>query len=137
MKPQHAQLLAEDLSEEQAVKYIDCFLMFYIRTADRLQRTAPWLNNLEGGIDYLRDVVLHDKLGIAEELERDMQNIVGTYQCEWKTTIQDDEKLKRFRHFVNTDQTDPNIVMVAERGQRRPAYDHERERLIPLDFVSS
>ncbi len=136
MKPQHAQLLAEDLNEELAVKYLDRFLMFYIRTADRLQRTAPWLNNLEGGIDYLRAVIIDDKLGIGAELERDMQHIVGTYQCEWRTTIQDEEKLKRFRHFINTDQPDPNIVMVEQRGQKRPAYDNERERMIPVDLIT-
>jgi nitrite reductase (NADH) large subunit len=135
MKPQHAQLLAEDLSEEMVVKYVDRFLMFYIRTADRLQRTAGWLNNLEGGMDYLRQVIIEDKLGICEELERDMQNIIGAYQCEWKTTINDDEKLKRFRHFINTDQPDPNIVKVEERGQMRPAYENERELSIPADFI--
>ena len=137
MKPQHAQLLAEDLSEEMVVKYVDRFLMFYIRTADRLQRTAGWLNNLEGGIEYLKQVVIEDKLGIGEELEQDMRNIVGAYQCEWKTTINDEEKLKRFRHFVNTDQSDPNIVKVEERGQKRPAYENERELLIPTDFVAA
>jgi nitrite reductase (NADH) large subunit len=136
MKPQHAQLLAEDLSEELAVKYLDRFLMFYIRTADRLQRTAPWLNNLDGGIDYLKQVIIDDKLGIGAELERDMQNVVSTYQCEWQTTIQNEEKLKRFRHFINTDQPDPNIVMVEERGQKRPAYASEREPLIPVDLIS-
>jgi nitrite reductase (NADH) large subunit len=135
MKPQHAQLLAEDLDEATVVKYLDRFLMFYIRTADRLQRTATWLNNLEGGIDYLKQVVVEDKLGICEELERDMQSIVGTYQCEWKTTIQDDEKLKRFRHFINTDQPDPNIVNVEQRGQKRPAYANERELLIPANLI--
>jgi nitrite reductase (NADH) large subunit len=135
MKPQHAALLAEDLDEETAVKYTDRFLMFYIRTADRLQRTASWLNNLEGGIDYLKQVIIEDKLGICAELERDMDRVVGSYQCEWKTTIDDGEKLKRFRHFVNSDEPDPNIINVVERGQKRPALAHERETLIPVDFI--
>jgi nitrite reductase (NADH) large subunit len=135
MKPQHAQLLAEDLDEATVVKYLDRFLMFYIRTADRLQRTANWLNNLEGGMTYLKQVILEDKLGICEELERDMENIVGTYQCEWSTTLLDEEKLKRFRHFINTDEPDPNIIKVSERGQKRPAYESERELLIPVDFI--
>ena len=43
MTPEHAQLLAGDLDDETLVRYIDRFLMFYIRTADRLQRTAPWV----------------------------------------------------------------------------------------------
>lgn len=135
MKPQHAQLLAEDLDEETVVKYVDRFLMFYIRTADRLQRTATWLNNLEGGMDYLKQVVSEDKLGICAELEQDMQSIVGSYQCEWRTTIADEEKLKRFRRFVNSDEPDPNIVKVLERGQKRPAYPAERELLIPVDLT--
>ena len=135
MKPQHAQLLAEDLDEETVVKYVDRFLMFYIRTADRLQRTATWLNNLEGELQYLKQVIIEDKLGICAELEQDMQNIVGSYQCEWRTTIEDEEKLKRFRRFVNSDAQDPNIVKVLERGQKRPAYPAERELLIPVDLT--
>jgi nitrite reductase (NADH) large subunit len=136
MKPQHAQLLAEDLDEAMVVKYVDRFLMFYIRTADRLQRTATWLNNLDGGLDYLKQVIIEDKLGICAELERDMQAIVGSFQCEWRTTLQDEEKLKRFRHFVNSDQPDPNIVRVLQRGQRRPAaVPYEREPLVPVDLV--
>lgn len=135
MKPQHAQLFAEDLTEEQVIRYLDRFLMFYIRTAERLQRTSTWLNNLEGGIGYLREVVIEDRLGIGEELERDMQRIVGTYQCEWRATLEDESKLQRFRHFINSDQADPNIVTVEERGQKRPAYDNERKVLIPVELV--
>ncbi|MBP9046185.1 MAG: nitrite reductase large subunit NirB, partial [Moraxellaceae bacterium] len=101
MKPRHAELLAGDLDTATLVKYIDRFLMFYIRTADRLQRTSVWRDNLEGGLKYLQDVIINDSLGLAAELEADMQHLVDTYQCEWKTTIEDPEKLKRFRHFVN------------------------------------
>ena len=127
-KPQHAILFAEDLSEAQVVKYLDRFLMFYIRTADRLQRTASWLNNLDGGIDYLRDVIIADSLGIGAELEGDMARVLGTYQCEWKATLDDPEKLQRFRHFVNSDQLDPNLVYIEERGQKRPAFAHEKAK---------
>ncbi len=126
MKPQHALLFAQDLSEEQVIQYVDRYLMFYIRTADRLQRTATWLNNLEGGIDYLREVIIEDSLGIAAELEADMARTLDAYQCEWKATLDDPEKLRRFRHFVNTDQPDPNLVYVEERGQKRPAFAHEK-----------
>ena len=100
--------------------------MFYICTADRLERTAAWLNKLEGGIDYLKQVVIHDSLGICAELEVQMQHLVNTYQCEWKATIKDPEKMKRFRHFVNSEESDPNIITVEERGQHRPAYEHEK-----------
>ncbi|MBC8132820.1 MAG: nitrite reductase large subunit [Deltaproteobacteria bacterium] len=130
MKPQHAQLFATDLDEQTLVKYLDRFLMFYIRTADRLQRTATWFNNLEGGMDYLREVIIDDKLGIATELEAEMAHVVGTYQCEWKTTLQDPDKMARFRPFVNSDAPDPSIVFVPERAQMRPAYTHEKRALL-------
>ncbi len=130
MKPRHADLFATDLDDETLIKYIDRFLMFYIKTADRLQRTSVWMENLEGGLDYLREVIIEDKLGIAEELEQQMAHVVGTYQCEWKTTINDEEKLKRFRQFVNSEAEDSAVVFVKERGQRRPATEDEKLNLI-------
>ncbi len=128
MKPRHADLFATDLDTATLVKYIDRFLMFYVRTADRLQRTSTWLESLEGGLTYVQDVVINDSLGIAEELEAQMQHVVDTYQCEWKTALSDSEKLKRFRQFVNSDQQDSNVVFVQERGQVRPADDAEKRR---------
>jgi nitrite reductase (NADH) large subunit len=128
MKPRHADLLASDLDRQTLVRYIDRFLMFYVRTADRLQRTAGWLENLEGGLDYLRAVVCDDSLGIAAELEGAMQHVIGTYECEWKKAVEDPATLRRFRHFVNSDALDSNIVLVEERGQRRPATADERIR---------
>ena len=127
MKPRHADLFATDLDDETLIKYIDRFLMFYVRTADRLQRTSVWMDNLEGGLDYLKEVVIDDSLGICNELEAQMQAVVDTYQCEWKSAIEDPEKLKRFRQFVNApDAKDPNVIFVEERGQHRPANDDER-----------
>ncbi len=133
IRPQHAQLIAEDIDKETLIKYIDRFLMFYIRTANRLERTATWLNKLEGGIDYLKQVVIDDSLGICAELEAEMAHQVETYACEWKTTIADPTKLMRFRHFVNSDQPDPSLMQVAERGQKRPAFDHEKELVATRD----
>ncbi|MBO1436873.1 nitrite reductase large subunit NirB [Meiothermus sp. CFH 77666] len=133
MKPRHADLLAADLDEETLVRYIDRFLMFYIRTADRLQRTSVWLEKLEGGIEYLRQVIVEDKLGIGGELEAQMAQIIASYQDEWATTLQDPEKLKRFRHFVNSEEPDENIVRVEVRGQYRPAYDFERLTALPMN----
>jgi len=127
IKPRHADLLVKDIDDATLVKYIDRFLMLYIRTGDRLQRTSTWLDNLEGGIDYVKQVVCEDSLGIGAELEADMQKLVDTYECEWKKTINDPESLKRFSHFVNSDQPDRNVVFVAERGQIRPARADERE----------
>jgi len=121
MKPKHASLLKTDLSDEELIRFIDRFLMFYIRTGDRLQRTSTWLENLEGGIDYLRRVVCEDSLGIGAELEADMQKHVESYECEWKKAIETPAILKRFRHFVNTDAPDPDIEFVTERGQPIPA----------------
>ena len=130
MKPRHADLFATDLDDETLIKYIDRFLMFYVRTADRLQRTSVWMGTLEGGLDYLKQVVIEDSLGIAAELEEQMDSIVGSYQCEWKTTVEDPEKLKRFRQFVNSKAEDREIIFVEERGQPRPATDDERKQLL-------
>ena len=130
MKPRHAELFATDLDDETLIKYIDRFLMFYIRTADRLQRTSVWRENLEGGLDYLKDVIINDSLGIAEELEAQMAHVVGTYQCEWKTTIENETRLKRFRRFINSDESDPSIVNVRERGQIRPATEEEAVQIV-------
>jgi nitrite reductase (NADH) large subunit len=121
MKPRHADLLAKDLDDHTLVKFIDRFLMLYIRTGDRLQRTSTWLENLEGGIDYVRRVVCEDSLGIGAELEADMQKQVDTYACEWKEAIESPEILQRFRHFVNSDEPDSGVVFVKERGQPIPA----------------
>jgi nitrite reductase (NADH) large subunit len=121
MKPKHAVLLASDLTDELLVRYIDRFLMLYIRTADRLQRTSTWLENLEGGIDYVKKVVCEDSLGIGAELEADMQKHVDTYRCEWKAAIETPAILRRFRHFVNSEEPDPGVEFVTERGQPVPA----------------
>ncbi|TNC79765.1 MAG: nitrite reductase (NAD(P)H) [Oleiphilus sp.] len=130
MKPRHADLFATDLDTETLIKYIDRFLMFYIKTADRLQRTSVWMDNLEGGLDYLKEVIIEDSLGIAEELENQMSQTVSTYQCEWKTTISNEEKLKRFRQFVNSKEEDNNVIFVEDRGQIRPASEDEKTKLI-------
>jgi nitrite reductase (NADH) large subunit len=135
MKPRHAELIASDLDRETLVRYIDRFLMFYVRTADRLQRTSVWRENLEGGLDYLRDVVINDKLGIAAELEEEMQHVVDTYECEWKKAVTDPETRKRFRHFVNSDSADDNVSFVPTRGQIRPAMPEERQRPVRIPVV--
>jgi nitrite reductase (NADH) large subunit len=129
MKPRHADLLASDLDRDTLIRYVDRFLMFYVRTADRLQRTANWLDNLEGGLDYVKSVVCDDKLGIAAELEAAMQLVVGTYECEWKKAVEDPATRRRFQHFINSDALDSNVVVVDERGQRRPATAEERTRV--------
>ncbi len=126
IRPQHAVLFATDIDHDTLIAYLDRFLMFYIRTADRLERTATWFNNLEGGVEYLRQVIMEDSLGICGELEADMARHVSTYECEWKATISDPARMARFRTFVNADSPDPNIVFVAQRDQHRPAFPHER-----------
>jgi len=125
MKPRHGDLFATDLDYDTMIKYIDRFLMFYVKTADRLQRTSTWMMNLEGGIDYLREVVIDDSLGLAETFEAEMQIVVDAYQCEWKTTIESEEKSKSFNAFVNSDKGDSQIVFVPERDQVRPARKEE------------
>lgn len=129
--PRHAQLFAEDLTTEELVQAIDRFLMYYIRTADRLQRTAPWLEAIEGGIDAVRAVVFEDSLGIVADLDAAMAAHVDTYEDEWAATLADEKKLLQFASFVNAPETpDPDLVYVEERGQRRPADDEERAVLI-------
>lgn len=118
-KPQHAILLATDLDDETCIKYIDRFLMFYIKTADPLTRTAPWLNKMEGGIDYLRNVVVYDSLGMATEWEAEMERHVASYQCEWKEAIVTPEIRKRFNHFVNAPlDKDPTLQFEKLRDQK-------------------
>ena len=63
MTPQHAVLLANDISTGDVFTYIDRFLMYYVRSADKLQRTATWLNKLDGGIEHVRRVVVEDSPG--------------------------------------------------------------------------
>jgi len=135
MKPRHAELLASDLDKATLVAYIDRFLMFYSRTADRLQRTSTWRENLEGGLDYLKDVIISDKLGINAEMEEDMQRVVDTYACEWKEAVNNPETRARFRHFVNSPEADSNVVFMEERGQIRPATVEERKR-IPIKAIA-
>jgi nitrite reductase (NADH) large subunit len=125
--PQHAFLFATDLDDEALVRTIDRFLMFYVRTADRLERTATWFNKLEGGADYLRRVIVDDALGICDELDAAMDHHVATYECEWTATLASPERRERFRSFVNSDAPDSTIVFVRERGQVRPARPEEKE----------
>lgn len=126
MKPRHADLFATDLDADTLVQFIDRILMFYVRTADRLQRTSVWMENLEGGLEYLKSVVIDDSLGICADLEQQMQHIVETYACEWKKAIEDHQSVKRFRQFVNSDMADTNIQFVEVRDQIRPATDAEK-----------
>lgn len=129
-QPAHAQLLASDLDDETLLRYIDRYLMYYIRTADRLQRTARWMEDLEGGLDHVRDVVVHDSLGLADELEQAVARHVDSYEDEWAATLADPERLRRFRSFVNAPNApDPSIARVPDqRGQFRPATPEERAR---------
>ena len=120
-KPRHADLLAADLDEETCIRTIDRFLMYYIQTADRLTRTSVWLEKMEGGIERLREIVLEDCLGIGEELEKQMQFLVDSYKCEWAEVVNDPQKRRLFKQFVNSDDTEPTIEFVHQREQKRPA----------------
>ncbi len=118
-KPQHAQLLATDIDSETCVRYLDRFLMFYIRTADPLTRTAPWLNKMDGGMAYLKNVIVNDSLGIADELEEAMKYHISTYECEWKAAIENPDMRKRFSHFVNApNERDPTVKFETMREQK-------------------
>ncbi|KAG8783500.1 hypothetical protein FRC12_019663 [Ceratobasidium sp. 428] len=119
--PRHATLFATDVPPSKVVRIIDRFLMFYIRTADKLMRTARWIEQFEGGMEKLKKVILDDELGICADLDREMDALVGTYQCEWTTVVKDSERRKQFRQFVNTDERQSQIEPIIERSQQRPA----------------
>ncbi|WP_156722107.1 nitrite reductase large subunit NirB [Streptomyces apocyni] len=126
MTPRHADLLAADLDRETLIRTIDRFLMFYIRTADRLERTAPWLERLEGGLDHLREVVMDDSLGICEDLDELMGRHIETYEDEWAATLADPDRVRRFVSFANAPGTpDPTVRFAPERDQIRPARPGE------------
>jgi len=124
MKPRHADLFATKLTQEEVFRYVDRLLMFYIKTADRLQRTASWMDNLEGGLSYLQEVVIQDSLGIGESLEAQMKGLRETYECDWKRAIASPSFTKRFRSFVNVDDKAEQLF-VQERGQIRPATEQD------------
>ena len=119
--PKHALLLAEKVDKETAIKYVDRFLMYYIQTAQPLMRTAAWLDKLEGGIDYVKDVVINDCLGIVDRLDTEMQHLVDTYKCEWKEAVENSEIRAKYTHFVNSTEEDENIEFVSLREQKMPA----------------
>ncbi|QDA61073.1 nitrite reductase large subunit NirB [Hymenobacter jejuensis] len=117
-KPQHAQLLATDIDKETCIKYLDRFLMFYIKTADALTRTATWLNKMEGGMAYLKNVVVNDSLGINDQLEAEMQLLINSYHCEWKEVVENPELRRQFAHFVNAPkEKDPSLQFEGMREQ--------------------
>ena len=119
--PRHADLFAADIDEETAIRYIDRLLVYYISTADKLTRTSVWLEKLEGGLDHLREVIIEDSLGLCDELEAQMQNLIDNYQCEWTRVVNDPDQRARFRQFVNTEEEEPVIEFVSQRDQSRPA----------------
>lgn len=119
-KPRHGDLFSSDCDEATTTKYVDRIMMYYIFTADKLTRTSTWLEGLDGGLDHLREVVIDDKLGLCEELEKRLQHLVDTYQCEWKAVVDDPEKRKLYRQFTNTEENEPSIEFIDERGQQRP-----------------
>lgn len=125
-QPTHGQLLASDLDDDTLIRYIDRYMIYYVRTADRLQRTARWMEELPGGIDHVREVVVDDSLGLAADLEAAMVKHVGSYEDEWAATLADPERLRRFRSFVNAPEApDVGFPRVAEREQWRPATPEE------------
>jgi nitrite reductase (NADH) large subunit len=121
-KPAHAKLLAADIDSATVIQYIDRFLMFYTQTAEPLTRTSVWLSKMEGGIDYLREVVVHDALGMAATWEEQMQSIVNTYHCEWKHAVETPDIRKRFSHFVNSADKDPSVKFENLREQKKAVW---------------
>jgi nitrite reductase (NADH) large subunit len=134
--PAHARLLAGDLDTETLVRYLDRYLMYYIRTADRLQRTSVWMESLDGGLDRIRAVVVDDELGLGAELEASMARHVGSYEDEWRATLEDPSKLSRFVSFVNAPGTpDPSISFSQARGQIQPLMDGPPEPVLLAETI--
>jgi nitrite reductase (NADH) large subunit len=132
-RPRHAELLVQDVSRDELIAVIDRFLMFYIRTADRLQRTAAWIEAMDGGLGHLRDVIVRDGLGICADLDEAMSRHVADYKDEWKAVLEDPQRLAKFSSFVNAPGApDPMITFTEERGQRVPAPAPARS-LLPLE----
>ena len=125
MQPRHGDLFATNLDKETLFNYIDSILMFYIKTADRLQRTARWMENLDGGLEYLKEVVIDDRLGLNDEFKKQMDFIVSSYKCDWEQVIGDKTHLKHFKQFANVDVVDPSVSFFKERNQFRPATKKE------------
>ncbi|GAK66155.1 nitrite reductase NiiA [Moesziomyces antarcticus] len=119
-KPRHAELIAEDVTRREAIKILDRFILFYIRSADKLERTARWIEKFPGGLKGLKEVIVDDKLGICQDLEREMEVLVGTYHCEWTKVVRDPARQKAFRQFINTDETQEVSEKLSEREQQRP-----------------
>ncbi|EHK9097585.1 FAD-dependent oxidoreductase [Vibrio parahaemolyticus] len=120
MRPRHADLFASDLSKSELITMIDRVLMFYVSTADRLQRTSVWMENMEGGLDYLKQVILDDSLNLCDSLDEQMARVVDTYQCDWKSTLDNPQKLQRFRPFLNSTSGSKALPYQRVRGQRIP-----------------
>ncbi|KAK3984607.1 putative nitrite reductase [NAD(P)H] [Cladorrhinum sp. PSN332] len=119
-KPRHSELLAKDVPPTEVIPILDRYLMFYIRTADKLQRTARWMENLPGGINYLRDVIIHDKLGISASLEAQMSELVDSFFDEWAEAINNPAIAAQFKQFANTSETLENMEIEVDRDQLRP-----------------
>ena len=130
-QPRHADLVASDVDEEALIRLIDRFLMFYVHTANPLERTARWVERMDGGIEYLKTVIVDDALGICAQLERDMQALVDRYECEWAAVVRDPERRRAFRHFANSASSDPHVEFVRERDQKRP-QDWPEHALAPV-----
>ncbi|MCX5381906.1 nitrite reductase large subunit NirB [Streptomyces sp. NBC_00083] len=114
-RPRHADLLASDLSTAELFRTVDRFLMYYVRTAERLERTAAWIERIDGGLGHLKDVLLEDSLGICAELEAQMERHVAAYRDEWGAVLADPAALDRFGHV------DFGAHDALEPGRGRPA----------------
>ncbi|ORM62670.1 nitrite reductase (NAD(P)H) [Pantoea rodasii] len=137
MKPRHADLLAADLDRDTLLTYLDRFMMFYIRTGDRVQRTSLWLENMEGGIDYLRSVIVDDKLNLNAQLETELARLRAEVECEWAATVNDPRQQIHFSTFINSEQRDPLVQHVAQRDQHRPARPAERIAISQIEEIDA
>jgi nitrite reductase [NAD(P)H], large subunit len=118
--PAHAILLAADVDKETCIKYLDRFLIYYIKTAGPLTRTSKWLASLDGGIEHLKEVIVEDTLGLGAQFEAEMQTLIDNYKCEWKEVVENPELRKQFKAFINKEEHDKTISFVGLRDQKMP-----------------
>jgi nitrite reductase (NAD(P)H) len=136
-KPRHCDLLAKDVPPTEVIPILDRYLMFYIRTADKLQRTARWLEALPGGVTYLRSVILDDSLGINASLEAQMQELVDSYFDEWAEAINTPAIAAKFRQFANTPETLQDMELETDRLQTRPVMWTKDSATFPFASLRS
>lgn len=113
--------------------------MLYIQSADRLQRTARWVESLgeggKNGLEYLKRVIIDDSLGICKDLDQAMELLVGVYFDEWAEVVRSPEKRSLFRQvylYCNPCKLFRVDSRTVREHRRRQTWNRTRERKGPI-----